>query len=236
MIIETEGIVLHTIKYSESSVISQIYTKEFGIGSYIMNNARATRSKMAFFQPLSIISINAYRKPHEKIHRIKEISFQEICVAISTNIYKSTISLFVGEVVKKLFREEEQHKEYYDYFKRFVLILEHEQTSYADFHILFLYQTSHFLGIFPQMNYSETEPFFDLHTGSFTSVFTDNCVDKTKSLLVLKVLECNSLDTILQINRIERKVLLQTIIEYYSIHIHKIGVVKSLEILETIFN
>lgn len=236
MILETEGIILHTLKYSESSVIAQIYTKDYGIGSYIMSNVRGTRSKMAFFQPLSIVSIQAYRKKNVKIHRLKEIAFQEICVDISSNIYKSAISLFIGEIVNKMFHEEEEHSEFYDYFKRFVLILEHEKTSFADLHILFLYQSTHFLGVYPHINYSENAPFFDIYKGCYTSVFSDSSIDKSKNLLVFKVWGCNSLDTILHINREERKFLLHTIIAYLDIHIHRIGNVKSLEILEKIFD
>ena len=45
MLATTEGIVLHTIKYGESSVIATIYTRDFGRQSYLVNAAHGKHSK-----------------------------------------------------------------------------------------------------------------------------------------------------------------------------------------------
>ena len=45
MLATTEGIVLHFIKYRESSVIATIYTRDFGRQNYLINSAYGKKSK-----------------------------------------------------------------------------------------------------------------------------------------------------------------------------------------------
>src|SRR6266576_2549086 len=45
MIYRTHGIVFRTIKFSETSVVSKIYTEKFGMQSYIVNGVRSEKSK-----------------------------------------------------------------------------------------------------------------------------------------------------------------------------------------------
>ena len=45
MLHKTNGIVLKVIKYSESSIISNIYTERFGLQTYIVNGVRSAKAK-----------------------------------------------------------------------------------------------------------------------------------------------------------------------------------------------
>ncbi|MFA4853518.1 MAG: recombination protein O N-terminal domain-containing protein, partial [Bacteroidales bacterium] len=55
---KSRGIVLHSIKYSDSSLIVKIYTENFGLQSYILRSARNRKSKMkvGIFQPLALLN------------------------------------------------------------------------------------------------------------------------------------------------------------------------------------
>ena len=50
---KTRAIVLHCIKYSETSVIAKIYTEKLGMQSYMVKGVRAakSKSKAAMLQP-----------------------------------------------------------------------------------------------------------------------------------------------------------------------------------------
>ena len=41
---KTKGIVLHTIKYSETSVIAKIYTEKLGLVSYMIKGVRSSKT------------------------------------------------------------------------------------------------------------------------------------------------------------------------------------------------
>jgi DNA repair protein RecO (recombination protein O) len=64
MLSKTQGIVINYVKYKESSIIAKIYTKEFGIQSYIENGVRSARAKnkIALFQPLTLLDLVIYHK------------------------------------------------------------------------------------------------------------------------------------------------------------------------------
>ena len=56
MLVNTEGIVFNSIKYGESSQISKVYTKEFGLLSIISSSSSKSKQKnRMYFQALSAI-------------------------------------------------------------------------------------------------------------------------------------------------------------------------------------
>ena len=64
MVMEATGIVLKSIPYSESSLISRIYTHEFGKISLITRGAKKARGgKAGMLQPMNIIEF-AYKYQH----------------------------------------------------------------------------------------------------------------------------------------------------------------------------
>jgi len=58
---KTKGIVLRTIKYGETSVITAVYTELFGLQSYIVKGVRqATKkaeAKSSYFQAAAILEM-----------------------------------------------------------------------------------------------------------------------------------------------------------------------------------
>ena len=75
MLVTTEGIVLHFIRYGESSVIATIFTRDFGRQSYLVNAARSKKSqnKASLLQPLFLVDLVAYQKQTRELHRIKDL-------------------------------------------------------------------------------------------------------------------------------------------------------------------
>ncbi len=109
MLVKTRGVVFHQLKYSETSLIVKIYTEEFGIQSYLVKGARAKKSRIStsLFQPLSLVELVAYRKERSNLHHIKEIKSLFHYTSISTDIIKSSICIFVNELLYRSIREEE---------------------------------------------------------------------------------------------------------------------------------
>lgn len=238
MLVDTDAIILHTIKYSETSVIAHIFTEQFGNGTYIMNGVRTNHSKMAMFQPLSLVHITAYRKKGSgQIHRISSISFISVPSSIPSNIYKSTISLFVGEITDRILREEEPSEILFKFLKMFVLLLEHTEQNYANLHILYLLHITRFLGVFPKNTYSTTEDVFSAFQGQFVAHGScDGTLSIEDSLLLNKILQTNEITDEVMLSQMERRKLLDILLSYYDIHICKTQTIKSLEVLKMVFD
>ncbi len=237
MLTETDAIILHTIKYSETSVIAHIYTEQFGNGTYIMNNVRTNRSKMALFQPLSYVHLSVIRKKDPKqIHRITSISFAMVPANTTTNVYKSTIALFVGEITDRIFKEEEQQFSFFQFLKSFVLLLEESEQYFANLHILYLLHVCRFIGVTPKNNYSRQAPYFSLRQAQFVETNEEyETLTIDDSRLFGKILCTQEITDVVTLNRLERQHLLHIMMQYYDIHICKTENIKSLTVLQMVF-
>ena len=232
MIVSTQGIVLHSIKYSESSIIAHIYTKEFGIGSYIMNNVRGKHSKMAYFQSLTHVNIVAYRKNTSSISRISKIEFAAMHVTIFSDIIKASIAQFLGEFLHKIIHSEEANSDLFDFLATTVAQLNNEQKVH-DFHIRFLLNLMTFFGVLPEQTINTKPIFFDIQSGRFCSYETDNCLNQRTSEIFYTILSNSS--TEIPLNKKERILFLTSLLDYYRIHVHSFSNIKSIEVLQMVF-
>ena len=80
MVSKTNGIVLNYIKYKETSIISKIYTKKFGLKSCIINGIRSKKGRftLSSFKTLSLLDLVVYENKNSEIGRIKELKFDKI--------------------------------------------------------------------------------------------------------------------------------------------------------------
>ena len=109
---------------------------------------------------------------------------------------KSTIALFLLEVISKSIREHEKNEDMFEFIYDSLCALDSDEKLNPDFHLLFLVHFSRYLGFSPHENYSEKMPFFEMSEG----VFTDredalSVLDKKDSKLLFELLQANPLDT-----------------------------------------
>ena len=73
MLIKTRGIIFKAIKYSETSLIMDIYTEEKGLQKYIISGVRNKRSKVktGLLQPAMLVDMVAYYRENKPMNRIK---------------------------------------------------------------------------------------------------------------------------------------------------------------------
>ncbi|HRD83510.1 MAG TPA: recombination protein O N-terminal domain-containing protein, partial [Saprospiraceae bacterium] len=64
MLVKTSGIVFRAVKYSETSIITDVYTRDLGMQTYIVNGVRSARSKTgaALFQVMSLVEVVVYHR------------------------------------------------------------------------------------------------------------------------------------------------------------------------------
>lgn len=148
MVSKTNGIVLNYIKYKETSIISKIYTKEFGLKSYLINGVRTKKGKfnISSFQPLSLLELVVYENKNSQIGRIKELKFDKIYFTNHHVQKKISICLFISEVLLKLITFQVPDKNQFNFVRNSLIELDEVVDNYENFHIIFLIKFSKYLG------------------------------------------------------------------------------------------
>ena len=100
MLVKTKAIVISSIKYQEKSLIVKCFTQSDGLKSYFVRDAfssRKSNQKIAYFQPLTLIEIEANHKNKGTLEHFKEIKLAFAYQTINNDVYKSTIVIFLSE-------------------------------------------------------------------------------------------------------------------------------------------
>jgi DNA repair protein RecO (recombination protein O) len=237
MQVKTKGIVLHNIKYSETSVIAKIYTEKLGLVSYMVKGVRSAKSnsKAALLQPLTLLDMEVSQRENKQLQYIKEFRRDYVYQSIPFDTLKSAIALFLLELISKSIREHEQNSEMFEFIYESLCVLDRAKALNPDFHLLFLVHFTRYLGFFPHDNFSEQHAFFEMTEGFFMKEPSQlNGMNKTESRLLNELLLANPFSAgALKITRHERKALMTNLIKYYQLHLENFSL-KSPDILEAI--
>ena len=108
MLHKTKGIVFRFTPYGETSIIVNIFTDAFGLQTYIVNSVRSksSKSKIALYQPLTLLDLIVYHKENANILRIKEATCSYSYHHLLSDPKKSCIGLFINEVLNKTVKEQ----------------------------------------------------------------------------------------------------------------------------------
>ncbi|HWB63870.1 MAG TPA: DNA repair protein RecO [Chitinophagales bacterium] len=235
MYIKTQGIVLHTTRYSETSVITRIYTEKLGLVSYIVKGVRSARSKQkaALLQPLTLLDMVVSNRENRQLQFIKEFSRAYNYQSIPFDTLKSAVALLLLEVISKSIREHEQNAEMFEFIYESFCELDRCEKLLPDFHLLFLVHFTRYLGFMPHSNFSDEAPFFEMTEGIFTENNGDPLsLDKAESGLLFELMNASIFSRAsLKTTRAQRRQILKSILKYYQLHLENFSL-KSPEILE----
>lgn len=236
MLIKTKAVVISAVKYQEKSLIVRCFTLSDGLKSYFVTNAftgKKNNQKNAFFQPLNQLEIEAYHKNKGALERFKEIKLSFPYQSITSNIYKTTIAIFLSEVLHNAIKEDGKNDTLFTYLvTAFNWLDHHEETS--NFHLIFLLQLTRYLGFYPQ-NSSEYE-YFELTEGVFIPFESASCLSKEQTTLFKSLIDLKFEDDQKIFTGFQRQILLNILIDYYSLNIEGFKKPKSLSVLKEVFS
>ncbi|MEZ5015215.1 MAG: DNA repair protein RecO [Chitinophagales bacterium] len=237
MLHKTRGIVCKTLKYSDTSIITHIYTEKLGLQSYIVRGVRSAKSKgkAALYQHGNLLDLVVYHKESASLQNVSEANLAHMYTSTPFDVVKSALLIFYLEVLNKVLQEQEENEGLFDFlFEQFIHLDEMEKVA-PNHHIWFLLALSKYLGFYPA---SGEGVFFDLQGGVFThSVPGHGAYLPSGIASVLKKSispELKNYDQ-LQINTAERKQLLHSLLDYYRLHLHHFSEIKSVQVLESLF-
>lgn len=238
MIQTTEAVILKSFPYSDSSLIVKAYTKDFGLQSYILRSARSNKGKTTkaqHFQPLRLVQLELSSNPKARLHSIKSSALMLCCDDTSCNIVKTTLAIFMTEVLNLSIKENTANEELFEFLKRQIDTLEQaESNSLAEFHLHFLLDLSSILGFEPLDNHDWQTPYFDLISGKFVSSPQNNdTLDAEASRQLHDFVSQHRKGNAERItaDKHSRKSLLETFARFYAIHITDGRMMKSQDIL-----
>jgi DNA repair protein RecO (recombination protein O) len=236
MLVKTKAIVISAIKYQEKSLIVKCFTLSHGLKSYFVRDAfssRKSNQKIAYFQPLTILEIEAVHKNKGTLENFKEIKIATPFHSIHTTIFKSTMVLFLSEVLHHCIREEEKNETLFTYLETALHWLDtHDEIS--NFHLILMLEITKYLGFYPDVSNLDLK-YFEMTEGVFSpfhaiSSLTEHQSNLFKKLIVLKF---DSKEKIF--NATERQILIKILINYYTFHLDGFKNIKSLEVLMEVF-
>ncbi|HSI91750.1 MAG TPA: DNA repair protein RecO [Adhaeribacter sp.] len=233
MLVKTRGIVLNHIKYRETSIIARIYTEQLGLQTYIVNSVRkkGPGSRIALFQPLTLLEMVVYPSAHGGITRISEFKCAHPFQTLLSDIRKSTVALFLSEVIAVSVREEEENVPLFKFLYQSIVALDRQERGFENFHLAFLLQLAHFLGfgagtpaeITGQVAFSAPAGISSQPSVMHFQMFEG----------LLQQLMDNPAEAQIPNGR-TRKELLNIIIRFYQLHVDKMREIKSLPILSEV--
>jgi len=241
MLEKTRGIILHQIKYSDSGIVAQLYTRKFGRQSFLirgMRNRKAGKHNI-LFQPMFILDLEMHYKASREMQTLKDFSVSYTPFDIHSNFKKSCVAIFLGEVLTSVLKEESPHEEMFDYIEDSIIYFDACKEAYANFHIAFLSGLSSFLGFEPSPRISPDDQFFDMKNGEFLPVPPLHGSYATTEISdILASFFSASYDTSgsIALSGVLRNEVLETLVGYYSLHLPGLKKINSLEVLKEVFS
>lgn len=236
-LIQTEGIVLKTMKYGETSIISQILTRDHGLISLIMGGV-ANNAKKGMFQIMSQLDLVFYHQDHKTMHRIKEARYAKIYQTLPFEIQRSAVGIFMLELIRKSLNNKETDMALYDWIQSCLNLCDGVNTKLSFMPLYFLVGLSKHLGFCPLNNFTDDNLIFDLREGCFTEnvPFHREYLDRDCARYLHQILYHEEYADLIHliIPQAYRKQLLYGLLDYYKIHLDHFKGLDSPHILEEI--
>lgn len=236
MLVHTKAFLIAAVKYGESDKILTCYTESYGIQSFIAKSVYARKNKTnALLQLLNELEIVYEVKGHYHLRHFKEIRAVQPYREIYINPFKSSICLFLAEVLHSVLKEEEANPDLYEFMSTAFHAFDVKPDVHADFHLWFLLNLSRFLGFYP--NWDSRASFFNLNEGYSTeSTPADVHLSGSDLQLWQRLMDLDFVhQKENQFNQEERKRLLGQLLLYYQLHLPDFRNPKSLEVLSVVF-
>ena len=239
MLITTKAIVLSKLRYKDNDLIVKCYTQERGVVSFLLRGVLKSKkggSKVAYFQLLSQLQIVFTHKNTRTLQSIKETKLHVIYSSLHSHILKSSIVMFLSEVLSNTLQEEEENESLYSYLEHTFLWLD-SQSEYSNFHLLFLLKLTKYLGFYPDISDMDGS-YFNLQEGRFENTSSSKYAVSGENLMLLKKLLGTTFDALpsIKINAKQRQLFLSMILLYFELHLGRFKPPKSLQVFNQVFS
>ncbi|OYQ36644.1 DNA repair protein RecO [Flavobacterium cyanobacteriorum] len=237
MPVKTKAIVISAIRYQEKSLVVKCFTASDGLKSYFIRDAFSSRKntqKIAYFQPLNILEVEAVHKNKGRLEYFKELKLAYPYHTLHTDIVKTAVAIFISEMLHHSIKEEEKNLALYDFLETSLLWLDSHEAA-ANFHLVLLLEITKFLGFYPQRHTSGCL-YFEMTEGMFIPNETLSCLTGEETHLLVRLMELRFDHNAKAFSVAERQVLLKILLDYYAFHLEGFRRPNSAEVLKEVFS
>lgn len=237
----SRAIVLHAIRYSDSRLIVNAYTQTHGVKTFLLGTGKGKRAAQvsSLVQPLTIVDVGFDPDQKGGVKRPNSWERAETFSSIPFDTVKTTIALFMAELILRSVNEEEQNNSLFNFLDRSINLLDQQDESSANFHLKFMLELSRFLGFYPSEFGQDSGRFFNLNEGEFvlSESMAAKCLGEMETDALKKLLEshikiCGSV----QMDPGVRKELLEGLIHYFRIHLEGMAEMRSHLVLKEVLS
>lgn len=241
MLTKTQAIVLHSLKYGETRLIVDMFTRSMGRQSFIVSIPKSTKAKIKkqLFQPLSILEIEFDSRPKVQLQKLADVRLASPFSSIPFHSHKLSISLFLAEFLYYALRGEQENELLFDYVANSLLWLDGQQDRFSNFHLVFLMRLSRFLGFYPNLDHYQSGDYFDLRESMFQSappVHRDFLFPEEANKVQLMMRMDFPTMHLYRMSHDDRNRLLEVTLKYYRLHLPDFPELKSVSVLQELYH
>ena len=240
MLTKTQAIVLHSLKYGETRLIVDMFTRSQGRQSFIVSIPKSVKGKIKkqLFQPLTQLEIESDLRPKLQLQKLSDVRLASPFSSIPFDPNKLSISLFIAEFLYYALRSEQHNEPLFDYIVNSIQWLDAQTDRFANFHLVFLMRLSRFLGFYPNLDHYQTGDYFDLRESVFLStppVHRDFLHPQEAEKIQLMMRMDFPTMHLFRMSHQERNRLLEVSLIYYRLHIPDFPELKSVSVLQELY-
>lgn len=238
---KTRGIVLHTLKYGDSSLIADIYTEKNGHVSFLVRLPRGRKASVrgVFFRPMTLLELDYDWRPKSSLQHIKDVRVHYPYRSLPYEPYKAAIALFLSEFLYRTLRSETCNPALFAYLCHSLQWLDQCEGAFANFHSVFILRLTRFLGFYPNAEAYHAGDYFDLQNACFVGrrPFHNAYLppEEARSIPLLMRMNYETMHLFV-FSRMQRNRLLAVLNDYYRLHIPDFPELKSLDVLHEVFS
>lgn len=237
---KTKAIILHQIKYTDSGIIVQTYTRDFGRVSFLIRGMRNRKSGKhnVLFQPMFVLDVVFYYRESRSVQLLKEFSVSHAPAGIYSDVRKSCIAVFLAEILSAVLKEETPNTGLFDFIEYSIRYLNESGSGFANLHIAFLTRLASYLGFEPGARTNPENIYFDMLNGIFISAPPlHSAYAEPEISAILNRFFSTPFDLMgsIPLTGPVRNEVLETLIKYFNIHLPGLKKINSLEVLKEIF-
>jgi len=217
----TRGIVFRFVKFGETSIIASIFTEQFGLQSYMVKGVRTNsrKSRIALFQPLTLLEMVVYHKESGGIMHIKEVKCFHPYQFINADVRKAAIAMFINEVLNKSVKEQSHAQDIFKFIADSLIYLDTLQHP-ENFHLIFLIGLSKHLGFGPHLA---------------SEVLGGRMITEDEEQALSKFLTLDY-HVDIPLTYLQRKNILTVLLRFYQAHSDGFGEMKSVAVLKEVLS
>jgi DNA repair protein RecO (recombination protein O) len=240
MLTTTKAIVLRSVKYGETSIVTQLFTAQYGVQSFLVKGVRKSKdNRAALLQPSTLLQLETEIKPNKSLQHLRNFHSDYLFQTVRESVVKNSVILFSTEVLLRLLPGEAPLEELFEFSYDFFQKTDEVDEAYvANLPLYFLIQIGNILGYEIKGDLSAQTPYLNLSEGSFSSYEAPDYILSNSGRQVLSQLLTSSFETTttIKISGADRYELTDWYLEFLRVHSQHMGTIKSLEVLRAILH